>query len=427
MFAHAKLVRSNPAPGATLDVAPARLDLVFTEKPELSLSSMKLVGPVGDTIVLTLRRDSSDAHTLTASVPIGIIPGKYRVVWRVAGSDGHPSRGVIDFVVKPGKTMTGSSSVTAQTSVPDDSDNTMAVGGAIGAIAARWMTFISTFLLIGAIAFRFLVLRRMNAGGGGLFAEIAETNAATLGILAAVGAILAGMVRINRELGDMPDVALDVMMLDSTWGLSMLLHIGGALLALVALFSVHRVREMKRDQAWKTSLVSLVPVVAGLSLGGHTLASEPVLVSVFTDIIHIAAGSAWLGTLAAVMMVGISAALKTPDTIRPGERVASMINAFSPVALVCGGTIVATGLISAKFHLPTWASLWTTPYGAALMLKLFFVALLFGAGAWNWRRMKPRLTGDDAISPMRSSATLELVIAAVVLNVTAILVALELP
>jgi hypothetical protein len=41
--------------------------------------------------------------------------------------------------------------------------------------------------------------------------------------------------------------------------------------------------------------------------------------------------------------------------------------------------------------------------------------------------MKPRLTGDDAISPMRSSASLELMIAVAVLTVTAMLVALELP
>jgi hypothetical protein len=41
--------------------------------------------------------------------------------------------------------------------------------------------------------------------------------------------------------------------------------------------------------------------------------------------------------------------------------------------------------------------------------------------------MKPRLTGDDAISPLRSSASFELLLAAVVLMLTAVLVALETP
>jgi putative copper export protein len=135
----------------------------------------------------------------------------------------------------------------------------------------------------------------------------------------------------------------------------------------------------------------------------------------------------WLGTLAVIVIVGIPAALKAPDSIRPGERVAGVINTFSPVALTCGGVVVATGLASSLMHLPTLATLWTSLYGVALLLKLFFVALLFAAGAWNWQRMKPRLTGENAIGPLRSSASLELVLGAVVLTITAILVALELP
>jgi hypothetical protein len=41
--------------------------------------------------------------------------------------------------------------------------------------------------------------------------------------------------------------------------------------------------------------------------------------------------------------------------------------------------------------------------------------------------MKPRLTGENAIAPLRSTAWLELLLATVVLGITAILVALELP
>ena len=438
LYSHAKLVRSDPAPGARLDIAPERIALAFTERPELALSSVKLVGPVGDTIPLVLSRDTADANSISARVPIGIIPGKYRVVWRAAGSDGHPSRGVIDFVVRPRKPLARvvplsepaqvSDEAVAPTAVEsDEAVAPMAVSGALGAIFARWLTFISTFLVIGAVAFRFLVLRRISPAGAGLFTEIAETNTATLGIVAAVGAILGAMFRINRETMDMPDVGLDVMMLDSIWGFSILLHIAGALVAIVSLYMVHNSREQKRIYAWRAAAVSAVAIAVAPAIGGHALTGKPAVVSIVADIMHVMAGSVWLGSLAVIMMVGISAALKTPDTVRPGERVASMINVFSPIALVCGGTMVATGIVSALLHLPALRSLWTTPYGAALMLKLFFVMLLFAAGAWNWRRMKPRLTGDDAIAPMRSSATLELVLAAVVLCVTALLVALELP
>jgi putative copper resistance protein D/copper transport protein len=143
--------------------------------------------------------------------------------------------------------------------------------------------------------------------------------------------------------------------------------------------------------------------------------------------LHVVVGGAWLGTLTVIVIVGISAALKTPDALRPGARVAEMINVFSPLALTCGAAIVLTGIGSAFIELPSVTSLWTTPYGVVLLLKLLFVALLLAAGAWNWQRMKPRLTGDNEIGPMRSSASLELTLALAVLAVTAILVALELP
>jgi copper transport protein len=426
LFPHAKLVRSDPAPGSTV-LAPVQITLAFTERPEVALSSVKLLGPAGDTIVLALSRDTSDANTIHARVPLGIIPGRYRVLWRAAGSDGHPSHGVIDFVVRARNPLARSVPAAQVMQMPEEPGATMAIGGALSAIFARWLTFVSTFLVIGAVAFRLLILRRINPAGAGLFTEIAETNAATLGIVAAVGAILGGMLRINRETMDMPDVALDVMMLDSIWGFSILLHIAGSLGVIVSLYWVHKAREQKRALAWRAAMISAAAIAVAPAIGGHALAGEPVIVSVIADIVHVVAGSVWLGSLAVIMMVGISAALKTPDTVRPGERVASMINVFSPVALTCGGAMVATGIISAIFHLPTLRSLWTTPYGATLMLKLFFVMLLFAAGAWNWRRMKPRLTGDNEIAPIRSSATLELVLATVVLVVTSLLVALELP
>lgn len=426
MLSHAKLVRSDPAPGAILDVVPSRITLTFTERPELALCSVKLVGPSGDSTVLVVSRDSSDANTLRAAVPTELISGTYRVAWRAAGSDGHPSYGSIDFEVSAAVPQVAVAD-TAPPPIPDEPASPMAVGGALGSIIARWLTFVSIFLAIGAIAFRFLVLGRIGPAGGGLFTEIAETNSATLGITAAVGVILGALFKINRATGDMPDVSLNAMMLDSIWGFSMLVQIAGAIGVLVSLYWVHKSREETRKTAWRTAMLFAATLALAPALGGHALASKPMMVSVVADIMHVVAGSVWLGSLGSIMIVGIPAALKTPDTIRPGERVASMINVFSPVALICGGTIVGTGLVSAVVHMPSVQTLWTTPYGAALMLKLFFVMLLFAAGAWNWRRMKPRLTGDDAIAPMRSSATLELVLATVVLGATALLVALELP
>ncbi len=421
LWAHAKLLRSDPAPGAKLGAAPSAISLVFSEKPELSLSTVKLVMPTGDTVALTnLTRDSSDASVLIAEIPGAFESGEYHVLWSAAARDGHVSKGVIQFSVVPPAAPT-----TDTAAFPDDHDDaTIAIAGAIGAIIARWLSFISIFGVIGVIAFRSLVLRKVTPKGGDLFSQIATTNAAMFGIVAATGALLGAMLKLNRESADMPDVSLSSMMFGSAWGLSVLLQTLGALVAIIAFYYAHK---SPNKNAWFAATLAAIALAVSPSLSSHASTTPQAFISVTADIIHIVAGSVWLGNLALIMTVGISAALKTPDSIRPGARVAGMINAFSPIALTCGALIVFTGVIASVYHLKPISTLWTTPYGAALLFKLFFVLLLFAAGAWNWRRMKPRLTGDDAISPMRSSATLELVLAGCVLGITAILVALELP
>ena len=421
--AHAKLLDSDPKPGATLEAPPAHVTLVFSEMPEVALSSIRLIGPSGDTIVLSsLRRDADRANSVIADVPMGIVPGRYDILWTAAGKDGHPSHGSLQFSIAFPTRKTIDSALVHEKATDDFNSGSVAVAGAIGSIIARWLSFAACFVLIGVITFRFVVIRQINPAANDLFAQIASVNAATFGIVAAAASLLGALLKLARESSDMPDATISGMLFSSTWGWSLLLQLIGAVGAGLALYRVHR-----SNRGWTAALAATTLLTVSPSVASHAAASSKAYIAVPTDIVHVAVGGMWLGTLAVIVIVGISAALKTPDAIRPGARVATMINAFSPVALTCGGAIVLTGVASALIEVPNLRSLWTTPYGVILLLKLFFVALLFAAGAWNWRRMKPRLTGDDAISPMRSSASLELMIAVAVLTVTAMLVALELP
>lgn len=387
-----------------------------------------MIGPVGDTIVLSpLTHEPGDENSLSGSVPIGIVPGRYRLVWRAAGSDGHPSNGTIRFYVNSSQRVRADSTEPPPVVLRDDANQeTIAVGGAVGSILSRWLTFVACLVLIGVMTFRLFVLRRMSPTGNDLFAHIASTNSATLGIVAAVGGLLAAMLKLMRESADMPDVRIGAMLFDSVWGWSLLLQTAGLIIAAVALYLVHRPGDSKSG-VWKAALLGTLVLAVSPSLSAHAGASSLALIAVPADMLHILVAGMWLGTLTVIVIVGISAAVKTPDAVRPGARVAEMINVFSPLALTCGALVVLTGIGSSLIELPSVSSLWTTPYGVVLLLKLFFVALLFAAGAWNWRRMKPRLTGDNSVAPIRSSASLELMLAVSVLAVTAVLVALELP
>ena len=85
------------------------------------------------------------------------------------------------------------------------------------------------------------------------------------------------------------------------------------------------------------------------------------------------------------------------------------------------------GFVAAFLAIGPLPALWTTPYGYALLAKLALVALVFGLGAWNWRRQRPRLGSESAATALRRSARAELVAAGLVLLATAVLVSIPAP
>jgi putative copper export protein len=85
--------------------------------------------------------------------------------------------------------------------------------------------------------------------------------------------------------------------------------------------------------------------------------------------------------------------------------------------------VVLSGLTTAWRHLNPLSSLWSTPYGYALIVKLCFVAVVFALGAWNWKRVRPTLGSEDAAHAVRRSSRGELTAATLVLIASAILVA----
>jgi putative copper export protein len=144
--------------------------------------------------------------------------------------------------------------------------------------------------------------------------------------------------------------------------------------------------------------------------------------------LHVLGGSLWLGTLFVLVVCGVGQMLGS--TVPGAEReqaVAEMVRRFSTVGLASAGLLGITGLITSWTHLNPLAALWTTPYGYALMAKLCVVGVVLGLGAWNWRRVGPSLGSEGGALTIRRTATTELVFAAVVLLLTAILVSLPSP
>ena len=123
-----------------------------------------------------------------------------------------------------------------------------------------------------------------------------------------------------------------------------------------------------------------------------------------------------------IALVGIPVALGA-DSAERGGLVADLVNAFSPAALGFVGLLVATGTFAAWLHVGGIDALWESGYGRLLLLKLAVFLPVLATGAHNWRRVRPRLGDVEGARAMRRSAIVELVVGALVLAVTALLVA----
>jgi methionine-rich copper-binding protein CopC len=98
---HNHLVKSSPADGEHLTVAPKEIRLWFNERPEIPFTSITLMQ--GDSTKIATIKAVATADSMAAAVPLTapLVPGKYLVAWRTASGDGHAIRGVFGFSISP--------------------------------------------------------------------------------------------------------------------------------------------------------------------------------------------------------------------------------------------------------------------------------------------------------------------------------------
>lgn len=256
--------------------------------------------------------------------------------------------------------------------------------------------------------------------------ERASARAATLGLTAAAVLGAAAFARLLAQSYAMhgPEEPLNgsmmlAMVSRTIWGWGWLLQVSAVIVA-VAGFALAR---SGRRLGWPLAALAAVALAFTPALSGHA-ASTPRLTgaAIIADGLHVIGAGGWLGSLLVVLVAGIPAAVSLAEAER-GAAVADVVNAFSPTALIFAGLAAATGVFAAWLHVGAWASLWQSDYGRLVLVKLIVLSIVAGTGAFNWRRVRPRLGDDLGTKRIRRSATVEVAVAVVVLLVTAILVA----
>jgi len=380
--------------------------------------------------------DRGDPLTVSLRVSQSLPAGRYTVVWRTIASDGHPSHGTFGFVVLPTAVppagglvpQPGVTDTNASRNAPAASSTTVGnteeadAASSVSNSLARAFSFVGLLILIGATAFRTLVLPRAVEINAEIRARM-ERRAAALGLAASVLVILGALVRINLEsemmsaMPGMQTMSMTDMAMHTRWGFALRLEIGAAIVALVSFaLAVLRIRG-----AWLIAGISAVVLAVTPALAGHAAASPRFTsLMIASDFLHVLGASSWLGSLFAVIVVGIPICFALNSAER-WSSVASLVNSFSPLALTSATVVVVSGLIASWVHLEHFSALWQTAYGQTLLIKLALVATTLMVGAYNFKRVQPRLVSEEGMTHLRRSGSLELLVGLLVVVVTGFL------
>ena len=437
--AHATLIGTAPAADELLESPPEAVELRFDEPVETVEGAVRVFGPDGERVDTGAIEAAVGGATLRAPVD-GNARGTYTVSWRVTSEDSHTLTG--SFVYHLG-TRTGAADVDE-----GQSTTTAVVGG-----AGRWLGFAGALTAVGAAVVAMLARRRPRAdddpatspdgdgsgtlpepvagGAGGLAAGssistatlappvaarpvAAEEADARLRVLALVGAVagvvgaavaLVAMVAESTGRNAYDAIALvgDVAP-DTRTGQLALARIGLALVAVAA---------AAVPALWRrTPVPVLVATAASLgtvTLAGHAWTAPNRAVAVVSDLAHLGAVAVWTGGLVALLVVLPLVA----------DRVA-LATRFSALALGAAAVVAVSGTVSGWQQVRTLDALTSTAYGRLLLAKVVGFVVLVGLGWVNRTRLVPLVA--RTVGPLTRSLRVEVVVAAVVLGLTAALI-----
>jgi copper transport protein len=294
----------------------------------------------------------------------------------------------------------------------------------------RGLAYLATLALIGSCVYAALIPRWRSATDDDR--SLAARALAGTWIIAAGAAGLLILAHLLRAYGQVRSFlepmepftweAARPVLFQTSWGKGWLAQLVVAGIALpVALLG------RRRPVAGLALLGTIALAVAATSpFTGHAAVhpwGRPLGVGLHA--VHLVGGGVWLGALFSMVLAGLGSASRAGGSDH--AAVARMVAAFSPVALTGAALAVAAGSLMAYAYIGDLPSLFGTAYGRTLLVKVGLLALTMALGAWNWRRVAPRLGTPGATRQLTRSATIELVIGVLLVATTAVLVALPAP
>jgi copper transport protein len=409
-WAHASLLRAEPADGSVVPEAPARLALTFNEP--VSPLLVRLIAPDG-----SVTTPKAEAENATVTIrPVRLQQGTHVLSWRVVSADGHPVGGSLMFSVG------AASARTPQGMLP------AAYPGVRAAFwAVKFVIYVVLLIGIGGAFFRawFLAPPTDVDGSSSAVARAGEQpDRSSLGpcfradernvdrvltSLIALG-LVAAPLSVGLQGLDALDAALPALASSATWTAGLATTYGNTIIVTVVGFLAGLVSLKVPPQAARgLALAALVVSGLALTLSGHASNAPPQWLTRPAVFLHVVCVVLWIGAL-----------LPLSKSVGGGRsRPLARFTHVVPFLLV---GIIVSGATLALRQLDRLDALWTTSYGVVLSCKLAGVAMLLGLGALNRYILVPhyRSQGTTAAVPLMRSIAAEVAIAAAIVALVAL-------
>ena len=359
VWAHAELVAADPGAGSAIERLPEQIHLVFSEPLDLDATSVALIDGSGRLIVGDLGQiDPQDPRTLLinrSDLPVSANdPGSYTLRWESrSATDGHSSAGEVPYGIidpatgeVPGLIGVGGHGGHGGLHIGHSSGQILVEvwGRTVGALGLGLALALA--LVSGPLSGR---LRRRTMGGAASPASLVFIAGGALFNAGGVDALLALLVVSPTPLL-LARIIVELAGATALWLLasrapSRALQVG-ALAAAVAL--------LLRSASSHGAAIGLVGSLAYLA--------------------HLVAVGIWLVALGSIAWVAWRGAHRTLAVLLP--RVGA-------IAIIAGGAVAATGLISTLFEIGEPRALLETDYGRVLLIKGLLVMGVMALGAIN--------------------------------------------
>jgi copper transport protein len=424
VFAHAQLLGTSPLSGSTVKAQPKEVIFKFGEPVGGDLGAVRVYNAQGREVDnLQVSHPEGNSHWMGVGLKSNLPDGTYTGTYRVISADTHIVYGGLVFSI--GHAGAAPKFTVAGLIGKNESGEVTKVAFGI----VRGLNYLTLALMVGGLAFLFFAWSpalAATAGGEERWSLAARTFASrlrwlfavaiVLGVIVSVlGVLLQGASAAGVSLWSSLKSSIIKDTLDSrfgmVWGLRAVdwLLLGGLLLAAKAISrdSIPLLRSSPDGEAARLTPRPPRLILALLALGalylavtpalaGHASIEHPIGVFFPSDVLHVLAGSLWVGGIAC-LLIALPGATRRLEGGERSRLLLATLARFSPIALGSVVVIAVTGVIQAYIDVRSFHGLFHTTYGALIIVKVVLLGSLIGLGWVNRARVIPaleRIVGD---------------------------------